>query len=229
MPWRSCSLLSMKMPLRYFLVHNSVLKTEMKRILENLIKQLVGMGYKPRALICDQASANRTLLEYMGATEDKPKIVLAGHELFTICDAPHLVKSTRNNLLTCDFEIDGKLMVSFHDIKQLYEIKKKHNVRTAHKLIAVHLNINTFKKISVRLAAQVLSATVTSVLETAQDIGILKTAIVRSTANFLRATNDLFDSLNRRHIFETNEKKKEKKKKHLNRRRPFGNFSSELC
>lgn len=112
---------------------------------------------------------------------------------YVFFDVPHLLKSLRNNLLTGDFILDDE-RISLKDIKQCYAIDRKAmGARTLLKITPTHLEPNPFQKLSVKLAAQLLSGTVARTMKAA--MGELNSTTALSTANFITKIDQLFDAL----------------------------------
>lgn len=80
-------------------------------------------------------------------------------------DVPHIFKNIRNNLLTYNFVIDGKV-VSFKYIRQMFDEDQKSNLRLATKLTKYHFELLPFKKMNVRLATQLLSHSTAAAMRT---------------------------------------------------------------
>lgn len=78
------------------------------------------VGLNPLAVICDQASTNRNVFKSLGVTIDEPYFVVDTQKYYAIFDAPHLVKSVRNNLLDVDFVLQDNI-VSFKEIQYIYQ------------------------------------------------------------------------------------------------------------
>ena len=104
------------------------------------------------------------------------------------------MKCVRNNLKTCNFIFDNRVAKWSH-IRDMYNKDKKRQIRLAPKLTDIHINPNNFQKMRVKLAAQVLSRTVASAINTYVDLNLSDIA-ARDTADFLNKVDTLFDILN---------------------------------
>lgn len=149
-----------KMPFSYYFCHGSLNQHNLKLLIEYNLKNLFGMGYNPRAIVCDQGTNNRGAFKLLGVTSDIPYFFFDSHKIFGIFDVPHLFKSFRNNLLTGNFKYENKI-IDFNIIKEVFEIDKKSaSARVLTKITEAHLNPNNFQKMSCKLALQLFSKTV---------------------------------------------------------------------
>lgn len=111
-------------------------------------------------------------------------------------DAPHLFKSLRNNLLTGDFLVDDKI-ISFNDVRNTYIIDQKSTkARALVKITKVHKNPNSFQKMSVKLATQVLNDSMAAAIRTCYATGQMD--------SFIDHLDKLFDCLNFRSLKSSN-------------------------
>lgn len=88
-------------------------------------------------------------------------------------------------------------------IDELYTLEKTSTTARATKLSKKHLAPNTFEKMSVKLAAQVMSHTTAAAMKTAIECGQISED-AKGTASFLENMNHLFDAMNSRRQFTTN-------------------------
>jgi len=72
------------------------------------------------------------------------------------------------------------------------------------KITPVHLAPNAFQKMSCKLAIQLLSRSVAATIKTCIAIGELKSDTALHTAQFIEKINDMFDSTNSKHLYDTN-------------------------
>ena len=108
-------------------------------------------------------------------------------------DPPHLLKSIRNNLKN-GYIFNGN-KVSMKNIETFYEEKIKFNLQLAPKLQKRHMELTTFTKMRVDLAAQTLSQSVCSGIRTLVSQGILPNETLY-TADFCSFFNNIFDISN---------------------------------
>lgn len=120
-------------------------------------------------------------------------ITLYGQKLIVLYDPPHLLKGIRNNFLKKDIEINikerefnNKLVASWNIIETAYKLDTNSNLlnRQLKKLTDQHIVTNKIKKIKVKLAAQVFSASLSAFIEYNSKIqGILK-LLINNYKNF---------------------------------------------
>lgn len=114
-------------------------------------------------------------------------ITLYGQKLIVLYDPPYLLKGIRNNFLVKDIEIkmkdrkfNNKLVASWDIIETAYKLHTNSNLlnRQLKKLTDQHIVKNKIKKMKVKLAAQVFSASLSAFIEYNSKIqGILKLLI----------------------------------------------------
>lgn len=180
-----------KKPVGYFISRNGLKGDQIKILIKEGIKCLTNVGLYVKALVCDQSSMNRTAYKSLGITNDEPWFYHDAKKIHAFFDVPHLMKSVRNNLLTHDFLYDEKV-ISFGDIKKLFRIdSSSHSTRAALKLTPAHISPNSFQKMNVALATQVMSHTTASALRTVVGTGELTTSTALNTAEFLDFMNSI--------------------------------------
>lgn len=172
---------------------------------------------------CDGASPNRkffslhSLLDGSDDFSQEDALVYRSKNLFSedkryiwfFSDAPHLMKTLRNciyhsspssksrNMLNKDFKI------TWSHIRKIVEDDMKRPLHLLHKLKPEHCNLTPYSKMNVRLAVQVLSASVANVLT---DYYPVET---HGTAELLLNMNKFFDCLNTRSYQEHWKKRKD--------------------
>jgi hypothetical protein len=113
---------------------------------------------------------------------------------------PHSFKSIRKNLLSKNFwvKIEGEdRLVSCRDIRDVFVLDQSSTLaRGAVRLSSRHITPNSFERMSVKLAAQVFSASTAALIFTAIKTGQLKSQTAEWTAKFVVELNNLFDVLN---------------------------------
>ena len=110
-------------------------------------------------------------------------------------DVPHIIKNIRNNLLTYDFHVDGKV-ASLTFLRQMFDEEQMSSLRLAPKLTRHHFDMLPFKKMNIRLAAQLLlSHSTAAAVRTCTHFGRLEEAAL-DTADFVEKIDQLFDCLN---------------------------------
>lgn len=199
-----------RIPLGYFVSKGPVAAILLKDIIKIVMLKLIQMSFEPMALVCDQASNNRKALILLGATLNSPKIDIGGFTIYTVYDAPHLVKSLRNNLMNTKLQIvvNGR-RVSWNDIVETYSIDKKSmTARTLIKINDSHIRPNTFEKMRVKYATQIFSHTVAAAIRTCVHTGQLVSYSANDTANFVENVNNVFDSLNSKTLRDPNSRRR---------------------
>lgn len=188
-----------RQPISYFFAENSVKGDDLAPLLLTILDFVEEAGFVTKSMTCDLGSPNERAIKLLGITKEKPYIERYGRKIFFNFDPPHLLKAIRNNMLFFDLEAD-KETVSFDVVRELYQRESKYPSRAAPKLTEKHIKPNRFECMNVKLAAQVISKSVSSAIlaHTVAQEDPLKNVHAVSTANFLAKVNDLFDCLNSR-------------------------------
>lgn len=108
--------------------------------------------------------------------------------MIILYDPPHLLKGIRNNFLQRDIEVNDnksnmKEIATWNVIETAYELDMTTNTlnRQLRKLTDLHIKQNRIKKMKVKLAAQVFSATLSAFIEYNSRIdGYINTSIGQS-------------------------------------------------
>lgn len=193
-----------KFPVSYFLSNSGVKHENLCILIKELIALLEQADLEPKMIVCDQGSSNRSTLKDLNVTSEKPFFMVNGKKIYAIYDVPHLFKSFRNNLLSGNFNLNGKI-ITFEDIRKTYQIDQKNKKsRMLPKLTDSHLQPDTFQKMNVKLAIQIFSHSVASAIKTCIETNELQSDTAESTAYFIQLMNNLFDTLNSRIQFSPN-------------------------
>ena len=147
-----------KLPIGYYLNSGPAPARVLKSVLTVAVRQLRQAGLEVVATVCDMGKPNQDLYRQLGVTEENPQFAVDGMPVVALHDVPHIMKCVRNGLLKHDVEVDGEVL-SWSHIKAFYDADKGRPIRAAPKLGPGHLNPETFKKMSVKLATQVMSGT----------------------------------------------------------------------
>lgn len=187
-------------------VNSSVLP----ELIKTAVTTITNSGFHLKALSSDQGSINRSTFKKLGATTESPTIVLNDNKIACLYDAPHLIKSVRNCLLSNDILIDGD-RVSWSIILRVFKIDCD-IIKAMHKLSEKHVMIdNSFGKLSVKAATQVFSNSVAACILTCVELNYFKNdtdkRMAASTADFISKMNKLFDNLNSVSKFASNPNK----------------------
>lgn len=156
--------------------------------------QVNAAGFVPMLLVCDQNSNNRSLFKSYGVTMEKPWFVFEGKRIFCAYDAPHLMKSSRNNLLRHNAVLDEKIC-SFDHIIKLYNEDIKHIPRAVPKLTHNHIELAPFAEMRVGLATQTLSESVSAGIKTYVHTKKISQNCL-DTASYCENFDKLFDCAN---------------------------------
>eukprot|EP00731_Ephydatia_muelleri_P010173 Em0005g759a len=176
------------------------------------IRRLETCGFKVLAVTCDGASSNRTFMKLHQsgdnltyktinpyANEDRP--------LFFISDPSHLIKTVRNcwansygHSYTRKLKINGQ-DISWQHLVDLYKAHRGPDCATLGlsilpKLKWEHIELNSYSKMRVDLAAQVLSTTV------AEAFAYENSPHTKETERFVRIFDKFFDLMNTRNTKE---------------------------
>lgn len=190
-----------KIPIAYYFSESGVKASKLKEIVQTNLEHLVESGLEPVAIVCDQSTTNQRLYKLFETSHSKPYFFYKKRKYYAIIDAPHLIKSIRNNLIKSDFLYRGK-RISWKIIREVYNLDQQSmTARTLIKLTSKHLNPNSWEKMSVHLATQVFSNTMAAAIRTAIRTKQLHSKIAASTADFVAAIDKLFDALNSRHLY----------------------------
>ena len=128
--------------------------------------------------------------------------------IYFISDAPHLIKTTRNCLKnsgsgTCSrYMWNDGLYILWQHITEMFHQDLDNGLKLLPRLTYDHVNLNAYSVMRVNLAAQVLSASVASVLKT---FGPPEAA---ATAKLCEMVDAFFDCLNVRSVTEHQRKRK---------------------
>ncbi|KAH6945573.1 hypothetical protein HPB50_009092 [Hyalomma asiaticum] len=116
------------------------------------------------AVISDGASTNKAMWSNFGISG---KLHSANHKvrhpcepnqsLYFLCDVPHIVKCIRNHLLRHKHGMIGEHRINYDHYQVLQEVDGKEQLRIVPKLTAEHVCPDNMRKMSVKLAVQLLS------------------------------------------------------------------------
>lgn len=116
------------------------------------------IGFKIVATVCDQCSTNRKTYQCLEITMEQPYYFdLNGNKVLALFDMPHLIKLVRNSFLKSEFEDIDNGMISCDVVRMIVAEDEKFSTKISPKIGNVHIAPNTFQKMSVKLAFQLLS------------------------------------------------------------------------
>jgi hypothetical protein len=154
----------------------------------------LAVGVKVLFICCDGAAQNRKLFQLYGNDDEvtyKTKHMYAtdDRDIYFISDPPHLLKTARNCFANSFAHSKSRLLwftqdISWTHVSTLYnEHCEKSELRLCPKLTRSHVELTSFSKMRVSLAAQVMSSTVANALEYVYGDS------VSSTVDFIRIIN----------------------------------------
>lgn len=183
-----------KQVLGYFLFNKSIQADILKTMIHDCITKLSSCGFHPKFIVCDQDATNRSAFSKLNICSATPYIEVHDEKIFFFYDTPHLLKSTRNIFTKYDIQI-GHDIARWRHVVDFYESDKMHPIRIAPKLTDSHVDSNSFEKMKVKYASQILSRTVASGLYTYAALGGLPKEAT-ATATFVNNMNEIFDVFN---------------------------------
>lgn len=179
-------------------------------------KLLEHMDLKVRAWVCDGASSNRTFYnlhckmgqQFAGVTYCTMNRYGRPRYIYYICDVPHLLKTVRNNLENSHGNHNSKNLVksgrtiSWSHIVSTVDADKRMQLSRLFKIKEEHVHLSPQLRMRVKLAAQVLSSSMSNAI-IARNLPSLK-----GTAEFCDYFDKWFDCLNGRYLNEGTNKRK---------------------
>ncbi|XP_052126892.1 uncharacterized protein LOC127750159 isoform X2 [Frankliniella occidentalis] len=182
---------------------------QMKRWTWQVIGALERSGIAIVAFVCDGSSINRAFINsHKPATPHPSGIVfdtwnkcVRSRKLYFLSDVPHLLKTTRNCFLNSRWDrkksrrhmIKNRSRISWDHVIKLYEAKRGKTLRKSYKLNAMNIYPDSYARMKVKYAGQVMSNTVSL------DLLSQGWPEVVETAHFIKKVNDWFDCLNGAH------------------------------
>lgn len=198
-----------KQSIAYFFSSNGFKADQLKKIVELSVAKIAATGLIPKALVLDQNSTNRSLFTKLGVSEITPYFEYAEQKVYCFFDPPHLIKSTRNNLMHHGAVYNGKL-AKWEHLRSLYFEDIERLPRAVPKLKQTHVFMPAFGEMRVPVAVQTLSTSVYAAILMYVQEGVLPEEC-EATAVYCKDFNDLFDCFNAsgasRHVTKVNIKK----------------------
>ena len=105
--------------------------------------------------VCDMGATNQQTYRPLGVNREG-KFRRGEHTVAAIHDVPHLLKCIRNAMMNYNISVVGNVAKWSH-LVQLHNADKGRSLRAAPKLRTEHLRPTASRKMTVRLATQVLS------------------------------------------------------------------------
>ena len=152
-------------------------------------------GIHIMALVCDQEPTQWAAVKTLMLPNTTHFIHPSnGNLVYVLADVPHLLKNTRNNLLTKNI-IFGDLTAKWDVIRFVWRDEEKRDLKLLPKLSWLHIAPPPWAKMKVSLAAQALSKTMSAAIRTMVHYGTLPSDSL-GTAEFVEKIDRLFDLLN---------------------------------
>lgn len=178
----------------YFLTAGPMAAETLKEVITHSLHKVQETGLIVKAMVCDQGSNNVKMHRLFGISEEKPYIIFNGEKVFAFFDAPHLLKSIRNNFKKFDLVYNGKV-ASFRHVVEFYEKDRMMNPRLAPKITRKHIELPPFSPMRVCLATQLLSHSVSRGILTHVALNSMP-SVAAYTADFIDNFDSLFDVFN---------------------------------
>lgn len=168
-----------KQPIAYYFVNNGMDARTLASKIKEIIRRLREIGLRVIATVSDQASSNTAAINLLMQEtnrecfqENKENRSLGfcidGEEVIVLYDPPHLLKCVRNNLLSSNAKFiwnKREQTASWNHVIELYELDVgDHDTRMLNKLTDAHIYPEKMKKMKVKVAAQVFSHRVSSIM-----------------------------------------------------------------
>lgn len=188
-----------KQPVAYFFYKSTASSEDAKDILYESVRKLTAIGLNVLGVVSDQGPNFQKLVKNnLNLTEENPCFYVDSKKLVYLFDVPHLLKSTRNNLFSYVFRSnEGDTNKKY--IETMYQYDKSKDYRLCPKLTDEHIYPNSFQKMKVKYASQVLSHSTSVALNWFVDFKLVPPE-ARVTATFIDNMNRLFDILNSSHL-----------------------------
>ncbi|KMQ87570.1 thap domain-containing [Lasius niger] len=165
---------------------------ELRIIKIECVTKLQNINLRVIAEITDMGTDYQKAAKKLGITEEIPYYIVNNQKIFYFFDPPHLIKAARNNLLNNVIKSGDKIM-SWQYIEKLFEIDKENINRLVPKLAQdTHIYPNNFQRMKVKYAAQVLSFSVASAINTMTALGHLP-ASAKDTSEYIEKLDAAFD------------------------------------
>lgn len=202
-----------KLPLGYWLTDGATSELQ-KSIIIDALRRLHEVGNVVVSVTADGAPCNVKCFEALGASLKGDKIVSyflhpcdTNVKVAVFLDACHMIKLVRN--LLSEFKvinIPSQGLVKWKHIEELQNLQDAEGLNLANRLSKNHLHYQT-QKMKVKLAVQVLSASVATALRYLRVNNYAKFVDAQPTEYFIYCIDRLFDILNSRSIMATGFKK----------------------
>ena len=175
-----------------------------KEILYDIIQNVESTGFIVLAMVSDLSPTNIRLWKDLGICMDNPSFcnpAAPDRNVHVFADAPHLVKLIRNNFLDSGFTLANGSCVTSDCVKEII-FQSISDLKTAPKLSERHITVQGVKRMSVKLATQLLSETTAKTIQYFGGKGVLKSKDWKETSKFISIVDAWFDVMNSRVLYD---------------------------
>lgn len=144
-------------------------------------------------------SNNRNADKQLNVSQENPFFVHKSNKIYALFDACHLIKSVRNALLGQPLEIASNKTARWQVLSELHELDRNNYTKLCPKLSDRHIFPNSFEKVNVKLATQVLSHSCSAAIKSVAEMGKFSmdcNSDALPTADFISKMDGLLDCLN---------------------------------
>ncbi|XP_077516220.1 uncharacterized protein LOC144126127 [Amblyomma americanum] len=174
------------------------------KVVMSSVLQLHEHGARVLAVISDGAGNNKSMWTHLGISGkvEHPQCKIEhpclpeGTLLHFISDVPHIVKCIRNHMMKHQYGQVGEYQANFQHYERLFEAEKKAAIKVVPKLTEHHVKPQKLQTMTVRLATQLFSRSVSIGLKVYRQMMVPGFANSFGTEQFTMLLNDLFDILN---------------------------------
>lgn len=191
-----------KIPIAFYFPSTTTAGGELKDLINDILSKLFSINLRVHLVVCDQGTSNQSLRRKYNINIDQSFFNFEFEDklfsIFFIYDIPHVIKAIRNNLIKYD------LVFVYENI--VYRAKWKHvvdtfnyfstqNVSMIPKVAIKHVYPSNFQKMTVSLAVQVFSNSMSSAIKLLVDDKVLEPEAI-GTSILCKIINNMFDILN---------------------------------
>lgn len=188
-----------KCPIGYFFI-NKISANVQAQLILTAVRLLSDINVIVRSLTCDGTATNVSTYECLNCNFKLPEMcTFFKHpsrdiKIYCLFDPPHMLKLSRNVFAETELTSDNG-PIQFKYVKELHKIQEEEGLRLANKLCGAHVNFFN-KKMSVKLAAQVLSSSVADAIDFMRQSGNSLFAGSEATVEYIRILDRIFDLMN---------------------------------
>lgn len=187
-PWRQ--------PLAYFLTSHAMPAQSLVARVKKALETLWSIGLLPVVVVTEDQSFNVVAMSRdLGITESNPYFEHGGQKIMVMVDTPHLLKSTRNCLLTHSITSNTGT-AQWEHINEAFKNDSQQKIKLCPNLNENHFNIldTGGKRDMVQLTSEVFSPNVAAAISTQATYNLLPME-AQQTADFVEKMSILFNVL----------------------------------